>query len=186
MLVLISGVSGSGKDTIIDKLIERDLKIKKFPSYTTREKRMHEVDGEKYFFVSEDKFKQMIENDCFYEYSITHDHYYGTAKHVIEESLKKKENLIRDVDVNGAMAFKKLLNKEDLLTIFLDIPKEEMEKRLRERGDLRDEHDLKRRLERYDYEESFVKEYDYVILNMCLDESVEKIYNILKEELNGY
>ena len=183
MLVLISGVSGSGKDTIINKLIERDLDIKKFPSYTTRDKRNCEIDGVNYFFVSEEKFKKMIEDDCFYEYSVTHDHYYGTAKQVIEESLNKKENLIKDIDVNGAMSFKKILNSDDLLTIFLDIPKEEMEKRLKKRGDLKDEHDLKRRLERYDYEESFLPEYDYVIPNMCLDESVEKIYKILKEKL---
>lgn len=58
MLVLISGVSGSGKDTIINKLIERDLDIKKFPSYTTRDKRNCEIDGVNYFFVSEEKFKK--------------------------------------------------------------------------------------------------------------------------------
>lgn len=183
MLVLISGVSGSGKDTVIKRMLKKDLDLKYFPSFTTRDKRPYEEDGVDYFFVSKEKFKKMIENNEFFEYSIHHNNYYGTARSVIESSLKKGKRLIKDIDVNGATTLRNLFGEKEILTIYLDISKEEMKKRLLERGDLKDKKDFEKRLERYEYEESFLPQYDYVIKNYDLEKTVNKVYNIIKKEI---
>lgn len=182
MLVLISGVSGSGKNTVIKKIIEKDLGLKFFPSITTREKRPNEIDGVNYFYVSKKKFKEMIEDNMFFEYSMHHNNYYGTARYIIEDALKNGERLIKDIDVNGATTLKNLFSKENIITVYLDISKEEMKKRLENRGDIKNEEEMKKRLERYDYEESFIPQYDYVLKNYKLEDTVEELYNILKIE----
>lgn len=183
MLILISGVSGSGKDTIIKRMLKKDLNLEYFPSFTTREKRPHEENGVDYYFVDEEKFKEMIEKSEFFEYSIHHNNYYGTARSVIEDSLKKGKRLIKDIDVNGATTLKNIFGPIEILTIYLDISKEEMKKRLLERGDLKCKEDLEKRMERYEYEESFIPQYDYVIKNYDIEQTVQNIYEILKEEI---
>lgn len=183
MLILISGVSGSGKDTVIKKIIEKDLNLKYFPSFTTRDKRPHEKDGVDYYFISKEEFKKMIEENKFFEYSMHHDNYYGTGKHIIEDALKKGEILIKDIDVNGATNLKKIFNENEILTIYLDISKDEMLKRLNKRGDIKTKEELQKRLSRYEYEESFIPKYDYVLKNYSLEETVEELYNIIKSKL---
>ena len=88
MIVILSGVSGAGKDTIKRILMGKDGRIKTLPSYTTRDKRINEVEGENYYYVSKEKFKEMIDNNEFYEYSVHHGNYYGTNKKLLNERIK--------------------------------------------------------------------------------------------------
>lgn len=183
MLVLISGVSGSGKNTVIKELVNRIDNLYFFPSCTTREKRSEEIDGRDYHFLNEKTFREMIDKGELFEHSYHHNNLYGIPKKPVYEAIKEKKNLIKDIDVNGKIAMVKILkNKIDLITIFLDISKDEMKKRLIERGNLKSEEDLKRRMERYDFEREQKDDYDYVIENNDLENTVEKIIKILKKE----
>ena len=101
MLVLLSGVSGAGKDTIKRELIKRNTNITSLPSYTDREPREGEVNGEIYNFISTQEFEELIKNGDLYEYDVHHDHYYGTSKHLLNERLESGKIIVKDIDVNG-------------------------------------------------------------------------------------
>ena len=101
MLVILSGVSGAGKDTIKKELIKREDNIITIPSFTDRPMRANDVAGGTYYFVSTEKFEEMIKNDELYEYNVHHNHYYGTSKKVFNEKLKEGKIIVKDIDVNG-------------------------------------------------------------------------------------
>ena len=101
MLVLLSGVSGSGKDTIKKELIKRVANVVSLPSFTDRSPREGEIEGQEYHFVTTEKFKDMIENHELYEYDIHHDHYYGTSRKIMNEKIKSGKIIVKDIDVNG-------------------------------------------------------------------------------------
>ena len=131
MLVLLSGVSGAGKDTIKRELIKRNTNITSLPSYTDREPREGEVNGEIYNFISTQEFEELIKNGDLYEYDVHHDHYYGTSKHLLNERLESGKIIVKDIDVNGTENLVKLLGKDTrIVTIFLRVPKEELHRRL--------------------------------------------------------
>jgi len=96
MLVLLSGVSGAGKDTIKRELIKRNTNITSLPSYTDREPREGEVNGEIYNFISTQEFEELIKNGDLYEYDVHHDHYYGTSKHLLNERLESGKIIVKD------------------------------------------------------------------------------------------
>ena len=134
MLVLLSGVSGAGKDTIKRELIKRNTNITSLPSYTDREPREGEVNGEIYNFISTQEFEELIKNGDLYEYDVHHDHYYGTSKHLLNERLESGKIIVKDIDVNGTENLVKLLGKDTrIVTIFLRVPKEELHRRLLQR-----------------------------------------------------
>lgn len=181
MLVILSGVSGSGKDTIKEKLIKNNPNIITFPSITTREIRVNEIPGDKYIYVSKDEFMHMINNNELYEYSMHHNNYYGTSKKIFTDALKNNKILLKDIDVNGTVELKKVLKDEQkIISIFLNIDKSVMIDRLKKRGDLKDEEDLNKRVERYDYEILFLDQYDYVINNIDIDKTLSKIEEIIQ------
>ena len=103
MIVILSGVSGAGKDTIKRILMGKDGRIKTLPSYTTREKRVNEVEGENYYYVSKEKFKEMIDNNEFYEYSVHHGNYYGTNKKLLNEKIKN--NIVNGINIFKIIEF---------------------------------------------------------------------------------
>ena len=112
MLVLLSGVSGAGKDTIKRELIKRNKNVTSLPSYTDREPREGEVNGEIYNFISTQEFEELIKNGDLYEYDVHHDHYYGTSKHLLNERLESGKIIVKDIDVNGTENLVKLLGKD--------------------------------------------------------------------------
>lgn len=185
MLVLLSGVSGAGKDTIKKELIKRMDQVESLPSYTDREKRNGDVEGGTYHFVSTEEFERMIEDGELYEYNIHHEHYYGTSRKLMNEKIKSGKIIVKDMDVNGTENLIDIL-KEDtkVITIFLRVPKAELEKRLQKRIDKPSPKEIKLRLNRFDYEESKIGLYDYVIKNNDLEKSVEIIQTIINMELN--
>ena len=185
MLVLLSGVSGSGKDTIKKELLSRMNNLTTMPSYTDRLPRKGEIDGEIYNFITTEEFKKMIKDEEFYEYSMHHEHYYGTSKKVLNQKIENGKIIIKDIEVNGTENLLKLLkDKLKIVTIFLRVPKEELRNRLKNRQENVDIKEIELRLNRFDYEESKIGMYDYVIKNDNLEKTVQIIMTIIKNEYN--
>ena len=183
MLVLLSGVSGAGKDTIKQELLKRMSNITTMPSYTDRSPRPGEQNGGVYNFVTTEEFEQKIRENEFYEYSVHHEHYYGTSKNVLNENIKKGKIIVKDIEVNGTENLIKLL-KDDIkiVTIFLRVPKEELRRRLEHRIEKASLKEIELRLNRFDYEESKIGMYDYVIKNDNLEKTVQIIMTIIENE----
>lgn len=183
MLVLLSGVSGAGKDTIKKELIKRMSNVTSMPSYTDRKPREGEVDGQIYNFISTEEFEAKIREDEFYEYSVHHEHYYGTSKKILNEKIKSGKIIVKDIEVNGTENLLKLLKNEmKIVTIFLRVPKEELRRRLEHRVEKASIKEIELRLNRFDYEESKIGIYDYVLKNDDLEKTVQIIMTIIENE----
>lgn len=183
MLVILSGVSGAGKDTIKKELIKRMDDVISLPSYTSRKPRVGEEEGVQYHFVTKEEFEEKIKNNEFYEYDLHHDNYYGTSRKLMNEKIASGKIIVKDIEVNGTENLVKILKGEtNLVTIFLKVEREELRKRLIERGDNLSEEELELRLSRLDYEESKIKLYDYVIKNDNLEKTVQIIQTIIENE----
>ena len=183
MLVIISGVAGAGKDTIKKELIKRMENVESMPSFTSRPMRDGDIPGETYNFVTKEEFEEMIKKDEFYEYDIHHNNYYGVSKKILNEKLKMGKIIVKDVDVNGTENLIKLLKNETrIVTIFLRVPKEELKRRLENRIDKPSPEEVILRLNRFDYEESKISLYDYVLKNNDLEKTVQIIMSIIKNE----
>lgn len=183
MLVILSGVSGSGKDTIKKELIKRMKNIESLPSYTSREQRPGDIAGQTYIFVSKVEFEEMIKNGEFYEYDIHHDNYYGTSRKLLNEKINNGKIIVKDIDVNGTEHLIELLGKDTkIVTIFLRVPKEELKRRLEEREEKPSPQEIILRLNRFDYEESRISLYDYVLKNNNLEKTVQIIMSIIENE----
>ncbi len=184
MLVILSGVAGAGKDTVKREVVKRLDYVDTFPTVTSRPIRKGDIPGVTYIFVTEEKFKEMIANNELYEYDIHHNNYYGVAKKPLQEKVANGKVAIRDVDVNGTENLvKQLGGKMKIITIFLRVPKEELKRRLEERVDKPDEAEIKLRLSRFEYEESKMGQYDYVIDNTNQEETIKKIIQIIEENV---
>lgn len=184
MLVILSGVAGAGKDTIKKELIKRFDNVESLPSYTSRPKREGDVEGQTYNFVTREEFEQKIENGEFYEYDVHHNHYYGTSKKLLNEKIESGKIIVKDIDVNGTEHLKDLLAADTkVVTIFLRVPKEELEERLKERIDKPSPAEIRLRLSRFEYEESKINLYDYVLKNDNLEKTVQIVMAILENEL---
>ena len=185
MLVILSGVSGAGKDTIKNELINRMDNVESLPSYTTRNPRPGEVEGVQYHFITKEEFEEKIKNNEFYEYDLHHDNYYGTSRKLLNDKIKSGKIIVKDIEVNGTENLIKLL-KDDvkLVTIFLRVDKDELRRRLEQRGDNLSEEEMNMRLGRIDYEESKIKLYDYMIKNDNLEKTVQIIMSIINSEKN--
>jgi len=185
MLVILSGVAGAGKDTIKRELIERMENVTTLPSYTDRPPRPGDTSGGTYNFVTTEEFEKMITNDELYEYSVHHEHYYGTSKKLLNEKIASGKVLVKDIDVNGTEGLMKALKNEiKIVTIFLRVPKPELRKRLENRIDKPKLKEIELRLNRFDYEESKIGLYDYVLKNDDLEKTVQIIMTIINNEKN--
>ena len=183
MLVILSGVSGAGKDTIKKELIKRMENVISLPSFTSREPRPGEEEGIQYHFVTKEVFKEKIKNDEFYEYDLHHENYYGTSKKLMNEKIQSGKIIVKDIEVNGTENLIKMLgNDTKLVTIFLKVDKEELKNRLINRGDNLSEADMQLSLSRLEYEESKISLYDYVIKNDDLEKTVQIIMTIIENE----
>ena len=185
MLVLLSGVSGAGKDTIKKELIARMDNVESLPSFTDRAPRENDIPGKTYNFVSTEEFEAMIARGELYEYSAHHNHYYGTSRKLLNEKMQNGKIIVKDIEVNGVENLVKLLgNDTKIVTIFLKVPKEELRRRLENRIDKPSPKDIELRLNRLQYEESKIGIYDYVIKNNNLEKTVNIIMEIIRNEYN--
>ena len=187
MLVILAGVAGAGKDTIARALIQRMDNLISIPSFTSRSPRADDIAGVTYNFVSKEEFERMIEAGELYEYDVHHENYYGTSKKLLNERIAEGKIIIKDIDVNGTEALVDLL-KEDtkVVTIFLRVPKAELEKRLNNRIDHLSPKEIQLRLNRFDYEESKIGIYDYVLKNDDLEKTLAIIQTIIEREYKLY
>ena len=184
MLVILSGVAGAGKDTIKKEIIKRMNNVESIPSITDRPIRPGDIPGETYIFVDNAKFKEMIENGELYEFDIHHNHYYGVPKKNLNDKIKEGKIVIKDVDVNGTENLVKILKENmKVVTIFLRVPKEELRKRLEQRVDKPNEKEIELRLGRFDFEESKIENYDYVIDKVNKKETIKKVMEIIIENI---
>lgn len=175
MLIIFSGSSGSGKNTIIKEIIKNKPYVRIMKSCTTRKKR--DEGDNAYYFLTPEEFDQKIKNNELYEYEEVHKGlFYGVLRKSLED-VKGKEIFMKDVDVNGAMKLKKEL-KENVKLVYLDVPKEKLMKRILSRGET--EESAKLRLSRYEYERSFIDNYDLVIKNEDINKSVKIIIDTFK------
>ncbi len=181
-LILISGPSATGKDTINDLLFQDKKFIKKNEisysvSYTTRKKRKGETNSINYYFVSKDEFEKMIKKDYFTEYVKYGDNYYGTSKELIKNNLKT-ENIILKIDVIGGKKIMKLF-KDQIISFFILPPSiHELKKRMLQRN-FNTKGEIEKRIQTARKEIKEKNNYQYIIENNNINITVSKIKKIL-------
>ena len=178
-LFVISGASGVGKSTVLSRVMARREDLRFSVSATTRAPRPGEVDGESYYFVTKEKFQEMIANDEFLEYDAHMANYYGTPEGQLNEKLETG-SVILDIEPNGAFMVRK--RREDATLIFIAPPSmEELLRRLVGRGDTSDEQ-VKLRQERAQWEMDQSVHYDYVVVNDQVEACADEILKIIAEK----
>jgi len=175
-LIVISGFSGAGKGTIVKKLFEKygySLSV----SATTREPREGEVDGKDYYFKSVADFQNLIDYNGFIEWAMYVENYYGTPRKFVEDEMAKGNDVILEIEVQGAMNIKN--QYPDAILIFITAPNiATLRERLTGRGTESDEVILKR-LKRAKEESQDINEYEYVVVNDDLDTCVDSVNSII-------
>jgi len=182
LLIVISGPSGVGKDTVINRMKERAMDFHFVVTATNRPPREKEVHGVDYFFLSSDEFAAMIEADELMEYAVVYNDYKGVPKAQVRQALESGSDVIMRVDVQGAARIRELA--PDALLVFLTVQdEEEMITRLRERKS-ETPKELNLRIAAARQELKRMGEYDYVVVNRQghLDEAVDTIAAIIKAE----
>ena len=175
-LYVFSGASGVGKSTVLSRVMEHKKDMRFSVSATTRDPRPGEVDGESYYFIDKERFQEMIREDAFVEYDEHMGNYYGTPKFQLEEKLEKGSVLL-DIEPNGAFNVKRW--RPDAVLIFIAPPSlEELERRLRSRGDTSEEQ-IRIRQDRVRWEMEQSKQYDHIVINDRVEACVEEILNIM-------
>jgi guanylate kinase len=182
LLIVISGLSGSGKDTVIQRIRERNLPFHFVVTATDRQPRPKEVDGVDYIFVSRERFEQMIQQDEFLEYARVYDQYKGIPREQVRQALASGKDVILRIDVQGASTIRDLC--PEALLVFLSVENEqELIQRLRSRGsETRENLEIRRAAIQDEIKK--MKIFDYVIVNRngCLEETVDKISAIITAE----
>ena len=177
-LIIITGPSGVGKGTVVKELLDRNKDIWLSISATTRNPRVGEKDGLNYYFISEERFKDMIDKKEFLEWAQFAGNYYGTPLSTVKEKIEKGFVVLLEIEVEGAKQIKEKFPES--LSIFLLPPsKEELEKRIRNRGTEKEEA-IDRRLSRANYEIASSDEFDFVLTNHDVDETVKGVFKIIK------
>ena len=177
-LIIITGPSGVGKGTVVKELLDRNKDIWLSISATTRNPRIGEKDGENYYFISDEKFKDMIDKKEFLEWAQFAGNYYGTPLSTVNVKIEKGFIILLEIEVEGAKQIKEKF--PEALSIFLLPPsKAELEKRIRNRGTEKEEA-IDRRLSRADYEIAYSDEFDFVLTNHDVDETVKEVFKIIK------
>lgn len=176
-LIIVSGPSGVGKDTIVSELLKKRKKIYLSISMTTRDKREYEVDGKDYYFVDEDTFVKNIENDNFIEYAKVYDKYYGTPKNEVIDRLNKGIDVVLVIDITGALNIKKQFPNG--IFIFIMPPDlKTLMKRIIDRNSDSKEKMIKRFKTDYRLINEYSK-YNYVVVNDNIMDAVNKVDAIL-------
>ena len=181
-MIILSSPSGAGKTTLVKKISEeKNFKIS--ISHTTRKPRANEIDGVDYFFISQDKFKTLIENDAFLEYANVFKNLYGSTKDQVFKNLENGYNVLFDIDWQGTQQIKKKTLKNELITFFILPPSREiLLQRLISRGESEDEI-IKMRMKQFNKDVLHWTEYDFVVINEDLDKCYNEIMGYLENKL---
>jgi guanylate kinase len=180
LLVVVSGPSGAGKDTIINEVLKKEKNCWVSISMTSRSPRGSEENGIDYFFVTKEEFEENIKKDNFLEYAEYNGNYYGTPKHKINEYLEQGIDVILIIEIQGALQIKELI-KEALFIFIMPPSMEELKQRLISRGTESDEKIISRFKTAYQ-EINEVTKYNYVVVNDEVEKARDKVISILKAE----
>ena len=181
VIVILSSPSGAGKTTLVKK-ISSTIDFTVSISYTTRIPRINEVNGKDYFFINRDQFNDLVRKDELLEYANVFDNYYGSSKKKVFDLLKKGQNVIFDIDWQGAKQIKDKNLKFKLITFFILPPsKKTLKSRLAEREN-NNQSVITERMKKFDNDIKHWDEYDYVVINDNLEICLNKILEII--ELN--
>ena len=180
LLIVISGASGTGKGTVCKKILNDLPEVAYSISATTRAPRPGEVDGKEYYFLDVDEFKNWIADGKFLEYAKVYGNFYGTPLNKIEERLNRGEDILLEIDVQGALNVKKKC-PEGIYIFLLPPSLEELKRRIEGRGTETPES-LSRRLKNAVAEIKIGTEYDYVVVNDTIDNAVAQIKSIIAAE----
>lgn len=176
-LLVIAAPSGAGKTTLVHELVKRTEGLKFSISYTTRERRETEVDGRDYFFVDEDRFFELRDENELLESAEVFDNHYGTSRSQVEAHLANRHNVILEIDWQGARQVRESM--PECVTVFILPPsRRELERRLRDRQTDADEV-IARRLADALGDMSHWDEFEYVIINEKIDVAVAELEDIL-------
>jgi guanylate kinase len=181
LMLVLSSPSGAGKSSISRRLLESDNNLSLSISATSRKRRPGEVEGKDYHFVTPEDFQIMIHENRFLEYAKVFDHYYGTPAEQVIETLGRGNDILFDIDWQGTQSLKATA-RDDLVSVFILPPSyRELEIRLKKRNQDTDQEVAKRMSKAAD-ELSHFPEYDYIVINHDLEESVKQIHAILMAE----
>ena len=179
VLLIISGPSGSGKGTIVERLVD-DLGYRVSISATTRNPRPNEENGVHYFFKTKEECEKMIEAGELLEHACFCDNYYGTPKEYVERQLGEGNNIILEIEVQGALQVKKKYN--DAVLIFTMPPTiAELRRRLVNRG-TEDMETIDKRIKRAEEELEYLPQYDYIVINDTVEQAVRDVDCIVRAE----
>ncbi len=177
-LIILTGPSGVGKGTVVKEILGKEKNIWLSISATTREPREGEKEGENYYFLKQEKFKEMIKKNLFLEWAQFAGNYYGTPLSSVNEKIKKGLSVLLEIEVEGAKQIKKKFPQS--ISIFLLPPdKAELERRIRNRGTEKEEA-IKKRLLRANYEISESNHFDFALTNHNVDETAKRIIKLIK------
>ncbi len=180
LLVVVSGPAGVGKGTIVRKMLEKDPRFVLSVSATSRGPRPNESEGKSYFYKTRAQFEEMIKNNELIEWVEYCGNYYGTPRDFVCNEIEKGNVVILEIEVEGALNVKRLF--PDCVLCFIIPPDfRELEKRLRGRG-TDTEDAITKRLARAKEEFEYLEEYDYLILNDCIDNAAERFFSIIQAE----
>ena len=184
IMVILSSPSGAGKTTLV-KLLSKNKNFHISVSHTTRKPRINEIADKDYYFTDKNKFENLIKNEEFLEYAKVFNHFYGTTRTPVIEKLEKSENVIFDIDWQGADQIKNKKLNYKLITFFILPPsKKVLFDRLSNR-DMKDKLIVEERMKEFSRDVLHWINYDYVIINDNLDECYSKISNLIDAEVNN-
>ena len=177
-LVVISGFSGVGKGTVIKELMQLHEQYALSVSCTTRAPREGEVDGKDYFFITRDRFEEMIEQEAFFEYALYCDHYYGTPRPFVEKQLEEGRHVLLEIEDQGAMTMK--AKCPEAILIFIMPPSgQELINRLCARGTETKEA-IAQRVHKAVVEAESIENYEYVVVNDVPSLCAERIHGLVE------
>ena len=183
-MVILSSPSGAGKTTLV-KLLSKNKNFQISISHTTRKPRSNEISDQDYYFVNHDKFESLIKNEEFLEYAKVFNHFYGTTRTPVIEKLEKGQNVLFDIDWQGADQIKNKKLNYKLITFFILPPsKKVLFERLSNR-DMKDKLIVEERMKDFSRDVLHWINYDYVIINDDLDDCYLKINNLIEAEINN-
>ncbi len=177
IIAVISGFSGAGKGTIVNRLVEKYGYVVSV-SATTRSPRQGEIEGQSYFYKTTEEFEKMIEEDALIEYAKYVDNYYGTPKEYVLSQVEQGKDVLLEIEMQGALKVREKFPEVSL--IFITPPSmKELRRRLEGRGTETPEV-IEKRMARAREECAYLSQYDYIVVNDRLDECVERMHRLLQ------
>jgi guanylate kinase len=185
LTVAISSPSGGGKTTIIRKILaEKDKPYVYSVSVTTRPRRLGEVEGRDYHFVNEERFKNKIASGELIEHELVHDHFYGTPKTPLQKWVSMGCIVLMDMDVYGALSVRKFFPKQSLLIFLMPPDLATLKERLMKRNTDKPE-EVELRMKRVDIELSLADQFDYIVINDRIEQTVTEIRQLIDARLQS-